>query len=72
MIYNESNINIHMRRLDREKNYLVSIYLLEIPYYFSFLVISFLMNVIDLLLLLILLSSRFSYLNTIIPPWYVS
>ena len=57
-----------IRHLVKRGNYLADIYLLIISRYFRSLVISSSINIIELLFLSILLTSRFSYLYAISPP----
>ena len=63
--------SVDIRHVVKRGNYLADIYLLAIPRYFRYLVISSFTNVIELLLLLILITLRFLYLYTIGPPWYI-
>ena len=60
-----------IRHLVKRGNYLAGIYLLAISYYFRpFVISSSLILIIELLLLSILLTTRFLYLYTISLPWY--
>ena len=60
--------SVCIRHLVKRDNYLADIYLLTIPRYLRSLVISYSINIIELLLLLLLLTLRFLYLYTISPP----
>ena len=67
-----SVVSAYIRYLVKRDNYLAGIYLLAISRYFRFLVISSsLINIIELLRLLILLTLRFLYLYAISSPWYI-
>ena len=60
--------SVGIRYLVKRGNYLSVTYLLTIPRYFRFLLIISSINIIEILLLSILLTSRFLYLYTISPP----
>ena len=60
--------SVGIRYLVKRGNYLADIYLLTIPRNFRFLVISSSIDIIELLLLPILLTTRFLYLYAISPP----